>query len=149
MTRPAAGDFEPAGRYNKEEMVMVLEGLYYSPDHEWVKAEGKSCRVGITHYAQEELGSVVYVELPAVGSRVAAGDTLGVLESVKAASEYYAPVSGKVTAVNEDLLETPGLINDDPYVRGWIVEMELEDRAQLDGLLTPEGYRKLLAGEGI
>jgi glycine cleavage system H protein len=80
---------------------------------------------------------------------VAAGDTLGVLESVKAASEYYAPVSGKVTAVNEDLLETPGLINDDPYVRGWIVEMELEDRAQLDGLLTPEGYRKLLAGEGI
>lgn len=126
---------------------MVLDGLHYSPDHEWVKAEGTSGRVGITHYAQEALGSVVYIELPGTGSMVAAGEPLGVLESVKAASDYYAPVSGKITAVNEDLLDSPGLINDDPYGRGWIIQMELDDPAELERLLNAEGYRNLLAGE--
>ncbi|MFZ5633130.1 MAG: glycine cleavage system protein GcvH [Bacillota bacterium] len=123
---------------------MVLEGLFYSTDHEWIKVDGKTGRVGITHYAQEALGSVVFVELPEVGTGVGAGESLGVVESVKAASDYYSPVSGKVTAVNEELLDSPGLINEDPYGRGWIVEIELADPAELDKLLSPEAYRELL-----
>ncbi|MFZ5648481.1 MAG: glycine cleavage system protein GcvH [Bacillota bacterium] len=127
---------------------MILEGLFYSSDHEWVKVEGKIGRVGITHHAQDALGSIVFIELPEVGTGVAAGESLGVLESVKAASDYYAPVSGRVAAVNEELLDSPGLVNEDPYGKGWLVEIELKDPADLDGLLSAEGYRELLDGEG-
>ncbi len=125
---------------------MVPEGLLYSADHEWVRVDGKICRVGVTHPAQEAMGSVVFIELPEAGIKVAAGEFLGVLESVKAASEYYAPVAGRVLAVNGELRESPGLINEDPYGRGWILEMEPDDPADLDGLLTPRGYMDLLAG---
>lgn len=127
---------------------MIPDGLLYSQDHEWIKPDGKTGRVGITHYAQEALGSVVFIELPEAGSRVAAGESLGVIESVKAASDYYSPASGKITAVNEELLDSPGLLNEDPYGRGWILELELEDPAELDKLLSPEGYSKLLEKEG-
>ncbi|MCL6611244.1 MAG: glycine cleavage system protein GcvH [Peptococcaceae bacterium] len=127
---------------------MIMDGLLYSEDHEWIKVNGKSGRLGITHYAQEALGSVVFIELPEEGSRVAAGEPLGVVESVKAASDYYAPVSGKITAVNGELLDSPGLINEDPYGKGWIAEIELEDPAELDKLLSPEKYGELLEKEG-
>lgn len=123
---------------------MIPEGLLYSSDHEWIKVDGKTGRIGITHYAQEALGSVVFVELPEVDSEASANQTLGVVESVKAASDYYSPVSGRVTAVNEELLDSPDLLNEDPYGRGWIAEIELSDPAELEKLLTPEGYKELL-----
>lgn len=127
---------------------MVPEGLLYSEDHEWIKVGGKTGRVGITHHAQEALGSVVFVELPEVGTRVAAGEALGVLESVKAASDYYSPVSGTVVAVNEELPDSPNLINEEPYERGWLVELELDDPAQLDKLLTAEKYTEFISEDG-
>lgn len=127
---------------------MVPEGLLYSEDHEWIKVGGKTGRVGITHHAQEALGSVVFVELPEVGTRVAAGESLGVLESVKAASDYYSPVSGAVVAVNEELPDSPNLINEEPYERGWLVELELDDPAQLDKLLTAEKYTEFISADG-
>ena len=127
---------------------MVPEGLLYSEDHEWIKVGGKTGRVGITHHAQEALGSVVFVELPEVGTRVAAGEALGVLESVKAASDYYSPVSGAVVAVNEELPDFPNLINEEPYERGWLVELELDDPAQLDKLLTAEKYAEFISEDG-
>lgn len=123
---------------------MVLEGLLYSEDHEWVKVDGNKGRVGITDYAQEALGSVVFIELPEIGLEVAAEASVGVLESVKAASDYYAPVSGKVLAVNDSLLESPGLINEDPYGRGWMIEVEIGDQAEVEKLLTAGEYRDLL-----
>lgn len=126
---------------------MIVEGLFYSRDHEWLQRDGNTVRVGITHHAQDALGSIVFIELPEVGDEVAAGGSLGVLESVKAASDYYSPVSGKIMAVNEELLDTPGLVNDDPYGKGWLVEIELKDPAELDGLLSADGYRELLEKE--
>jgi len=127
---------------------MVPEGLLYSEDHEWIKVGGKTGRVGITHHAQEALGSVVFVELPEIGTRVAAGEALGVLESVKAASDYYCPVSGTVVAVNEELPDSPNLINEEPYERGWLVELELDDPAHLDKLLTAEKYAEFISEDG-
>ncbi|MFZ5651679.1 MAG: glycine cleavage system protein GcvH [Bacillota bacterium] len=127
---------------------MIPDGLIYSSEHEWIKVDGNTGRVGITHHAQEALGSVVFIELPEVGAQVAAGESLGVLESVKAASDYYAPVSGRVVAVNEELLDSPGLVNEDPYGKGWLVEIELKDPSELDGLLSADGYRELLEREG-
>lgn len=127
---------------------MIPEDLIYSSGHEWIKADGNICRVGITHHAQEALGSVVFIELPEAGTDVSAGESLGVLESVKAASDYYAPVSGRIAAVNEELPDSPGLVNEDPYGKGWLVEIELKDPSELDGLLSADGYRELLEQEG-
>ena len=126
---------------------MIPEGLLYSADHEWIRVGGSTGRVGITHYAQEALGSVVFVDLPGAGLRVAAGEAMGVLESVKAASDCISPVSGKVAAVNDDLLESPGLINEDPYGRGWIADMDLEDPGELGGLMDHHAYGKFLESE--
>jgi len=126
---------------------MIPGGLLYSSNHEWVKVDGKTGRVGITHYAQEALGSVVFIDLPEEGARVAAGENMGVIESVKAASDYYTPVSGTVIAVNGDLPDAPELINEDPYGRGWIAEIELDNPAEQETLLDAEGYKELLAGE--
>jgi len=126
---------------------MILDGLLYSPEHEWMKVEGKTARVGITHYAQEALGSVVFIELPEVGAKVEAGEALGVVESVKAASDYYCPVSGTVTAVNSQLFDAPELLNEDPYGRGWIAEVEMSEPEQMEKLLDAAGYQELLAGE--
>ena len=117
--------------------------LRYSSDHEWALASGDVVRVGITDYAQDALGDVVYVELPTVGASLAAGDALGEVESTKSVSEIYAPVSGVVSAVNEALTASPEIINDDPYGAGWICELTMSDASQYGALLDANGYRAL------
>jgi glycine cleavage system H protein len=124
----------------------VLEGLYYSNDHEWVKVEGDEASVGITDFAQEHLGDIVYVELPEIDDEFAKEDSFSVVESVKAASDVYLPVSGKVTAVNEALEDDPALLNADAY-ENWIVKIALNDKAELDDLMTSEEYEKFLEEE--
>ena len=124
----------------------VLEGLYYSNDHEWVKVEGDEASVGITDFAQEHLGDIVYVELPEIDDEFAKEDSFSVVESVKAASDVYLPVSGKVTAVNEALEDDPALLNADAY-ETWIVKIALNDKAELDDLMTSEEYEKFLEEE--
>lgn len=123
---------------------MYPETLKYSETHEWVKVEGKTATVGLTHHAQSELGDIVYVELPAVGTAVAAGKELGVIESVKAASDVYAPLSGTVTAVNDQLAKEPAVINRDPYGAGWLVKVELKDAGEAAKLKTAAEYKKFI-----
>lgn len=118
--------------------------LRYSTDHEWTKLDGTRARVGITDYAQDSLGDVVFVQVPAVGSAVTAGDTFGEVESTKSVSDIYAPVSGTVVAVNEALTDAPQLLNEDPYGAGWICEIELGEGAALDGLLDATAYTALI-----
>lgn len=120
----------------------ILNELKYSESHEWVKVEGSKAYVGITDYAQDHLGDVVYVELPEVGTDVAAGDQCIVLESVKAASDVYTPVSGKVVEVNENLSDNPGSINENPY-ESWIMAVELSNPAEIDSLMSAEDYEKI------
>lgn len=112
----------------------------YTTDHEYVRTEGKTGTVGISDYAQAQLGDIVFVELPSVGTTVKKGDEVAVVESVKAASEIYAPVSGTVTEVNEALSDEPGLINSDPAAGGWIFKLELADEAELEGLMDEAAY---------
>lgn len=119
--------------------------LKYTKDHEWARAQGSTIVVGVTAHAQEALGDVVYVELPKVGATLSAGQPFGVIESTKAVSELFAPVSGKVVKVNDALSDNPSTVNSDPYQGGWIVEVELSDTKQLDGLLDVGAYEKLLA----
>jgi glycine cleavage system H protein len=117
----------------------------YSTDHEWVRLEeGGRARVGITEYAQDALGDVVFVDLPAVGASVAAGDVFGEVESTKSVSELFAPLTGTVVAVNDELESSPERINEDPYGDGWICDLELADPAQLDDLLTAGAYTALI-----
>ncbi len=120
--------------------------LRYSNEHEWISRDGTTVRVGITDYAQDALGDVVFVQLPQVGSTVSAGDTFGEVESTKSVSDVYAPVSGTIVAVNEALADNPGLLNDDPYGDGWLCTIEPSDESELDALLTAEGYRSLIEG---
>ncbi len=120
----------------------LLEELKYVESHEWVKVEGNKARMGISDYAQEHLGEVVFVELPEVGATVAAGDQIIVLESVKAASDVYAPVSGTVVEINEELLDNPGLINESAY-DGWIAVIEMSDASEVDKLLSASDYEKV------
>ena len=123
---------------------MIPEDLRYTAEHEWVAGDGGgSVRVGITHFAQEALGDIVYVQLPDEGGRVQAGESLGEVESTKSVSEIYAPVTGTVVARNVELVDTPEVINSDPYGAGWLVEIQLEDPGVLDGLLTAAAYREL------
>jgi glycine cleavage system H protein len=119
--------------------------LKYTKEHEWARISGTSVVVGVTSHAQEALGDVVYVELPRVGSTITAGQPFGVIESTKAVSELYAPVTGKVVKVNDALSDNPSAVNSDPYQAGWIVEVELSDTKQLDGLMDAGAYEKLLA----
>jgi glycine cleavage system H protein len=122
---------------------VIPEGLRYTTEHEWVApAAGGSVRVGITHFAQDALGDIVYVQLPEPGTAVRAGEALGEVESTKSVSEIYAPVGGTVVARNERLAETPELVNDDPYGDGWLVEIDAGGAAP-DDLLSPEAYRRL------
>lgn len=122
------------------------DDLRYTPEHEWVREAGEGVvRVGITAYAQDALGDVVFVSLPGVGDTLAAGDACGEVESTKSVSDLYAPLSGEVTAVNESLDASPELINTDPYGDGWIYEIRISDTAQLDGLLDVEGYQSQLS----
>lgn len=113
----------------------------YTKDHEYIRVEGDTGTIGITDYAQGQLGDVVFVELPSLGKAVAKGGEAAVVESVKAASEVYAPVSGEVVAVNSDLEATPGTVNEDPAGKGWFLKLKLKDAAELDGLMSESEYQ--------
>ena len=122
--------------------------LKYSKEHEWVRIDDDgNAIVGITDHAQELLGDMVYVELPEVGTSIAVEDETGVVESVKAASDVYAPVSGEIIEVNEDLVDEPESINSEPYEAGWLYKVELANESDLDALLTPDEYADLIADE--
>ena len=113
----------------------------YTSEHEWIKADsGGSYVVGITSFAQDQLGDIVYVELPKVGDRVEAGTAFGVVESVKTASDLYAPVSGEVVEVNQALADEPATVNDDPFEAGWMIKLKADDSSQVDKLLTADEY---------
>ena len=122
-------------------------GLKYSKEHEWVAAEETAATIGITDHAQEQLGEIVYIELPSIGEKVSKDDPFGVVESVKAVSDIYAPVSGTVLEVNEDLAESPEVINEDPYGDGWLIKVRVSDPADLDDLLDNEEYEQMIARE--
>jgi glycine cleavage system H protein len=124
----------------------VPEQLRYSTDHEWLSRDGSRARIGITDYAQDALGDVVFVQLPTVGDSVSAGDTFGEVESTKSVSDIYAPVSGTVAAVNDALTDAPQLLNEDPYGEGWICEIEVSDESQFGGLLDAAAYVELVEG---
>ena len=121
------------------------EGLKYSKEHEWVLVEGTTATIGITEYAQEELGDIVFVELPEVGEKIVKDDPFGAVESVKAVSDIYAPVSGEVTETNEILPDNPETINDDPYGDGWMVRVELSDIDDLKDLMDADEYAEYVA----
>ncbi len=120
--------------------------LRYTEDHEWLRPEGKSGRIGITDFAQDQLGDVVFVELPEVGRAVKKGEAFGVVESVKSVSDVFAPITGKVVSVNQGLVDTPELVNQDPYGQGWIVELEIADDAEVQALLDAQAYAALQEG---
>jgi glycine cleavage system H protein len=122
--------------------------LRYTREHEWVLIEGNLATVGITDFAQHELGEVVYVELPKVGDSVTKDEPFGVVESVKAASDVYAPVSGEVTESNDDLVSSPELINDDPYGDAWLIRVEMSDPSELEHLMTAQDYKDYVEEEG-
>lgn len=124
----------------------VPDDLKYSSDHEWIRAEGTRIHVGITDYAQDALGDVVFVQVPEQGAVVAAGAGISEVESTKSVSDIYAPVAGTIVEVNEDLDSSPEQLNSDPYGDGWICVIEVSDPAALEGLLDAEGYRKLIEG---
>lgn len=122
--------------------------LKYTRDHEWVRIAGKEAVVGITQFAVEQLGDVTLVELPKVGAAVRRGETMGTIESVKTVSDLFAPVSGKVTAVNEGLAKAPEKVNADPYGDGWMARIEMSDRGEIASLLDAAAYEHLVATEG-
>ena len=126
--------------------MQIPEHLRYSSDHEWIFLDGNRARVGITDYAQDALGDVVYVQLPTVGAAVTAGESFGEVESTKSVSDVYAPLSGAVVAVNDTLGASPELLNSDPYGEGWICEIELSQPDQLEALLDAAGYSALTTG---
>jgi glycine cleavage system H protein len=117
----------------------------YMESHEWATTDGDSARIGISDFAQDELGDVVFVELPDVGSEIAAGDAFGVVESIKAVSDLYAPVSGEVVAVNEDLFDAPERVNEGPDGDGWMLEVSLSDESELEDLLAASDYEDQIA----
>ncbi len=131
---------------SKEEGIYP-EDLKYTREHEWLAVQGNVGTVGITHYAQSELGDIVYVELPAVGTQVVGGEEFGTVESVKAVSEIFAPVSGEVVEINTALGSGPEQINGDPYGAGWLVKIKIADPKDLDGLLSSGAYRKYIEEE--
>lgn len=118
--------------------------LRYSEEHEWVKVEGEKVRIGITDFAQSELGDIVFVELPEEGDDITAGEPFGSVESVKTVSELYAPVSGKVVEVNTDLDDSPEFVNESPYEKAWMVTVELSDASEVDKLMTSEQYDEMI-----
>jgi len=129
-------------------MSEIPSELRYTKSHEWVMPEGEgTITVGVTDYAQEALGDLVFVELPESGEGLNAGDACCVVESVKAASDVYAPVNGEVVEVNEQLADSPELVNEDPYGEGWLMKISIEDESALDDLLDAEAYEKLVAEE--
>ena len=123
----------------------VRNNLRYSEDHEWVLVEEGSATIGISDFAQNAMGDVVFVELPEIGVQLEAGQPFGVVESVKAVSDLYAPVSGEVVEINEELLDTPDQVNSSPYEEAWLVKIKLADVAQIDTLMDSAGYRSCIA----
>jgi glycine cleavage system H protein len=115
--------------------------LKYAKSHEWVRVSGDTATIGITDHAQQELTDIVYLELPAVGRQLKAGEACAVVESVKTASDLYAPISGEIVAVNQEAAQKPELVNSEPYESGWIYQLKLADQAELDTLLSPEAYQ--------
>lgn len=128
-------------------MAITPEELTYTKDHEWVRVKGEKATIGITDHAQNQLGDVVYVELPKVGDRFEATEPFGSVESVKAVSEIYMPVSGTVLEVNESLNDSPEQVNEDPYGDGWMIVIKIENPAELDGLLTAAEYEDYIKEE--
>jgi glycine cleavage system H protein len=126
--------------------ISVPEGYYYSNEHEWAKVEGGTARMGITDYAQQKLGDITYVEPPEIGKEVAQFELLTGIESVKAASDIYAPLSGRITAFNDSLEQSPEIINKSPYEDGWIVEIELSDTKEVKNLMNAKAYKEYAAG---
>jgi glycine cleavage system H protein len=122
------------------------QNFRYTKEHEWINVDGKTAIVGITNYAQEALGDIVFVELPKVGADVAAGKSFGTVESVKSVSELYAPVSGKVSAVNEELAKAPEKVNSDPH-GAWMIKIDLKNPAEANSLLSAQDYEKFIAEE--
>ena len=122
----------------------VPANLLFTKDHEWIKIEGSEALVGITDYAQTELGEIVFVELPATGDTIAMESTFGTVEAVKAVSDLFMPVSGEVLKINPLLEDKPELINEEPYGEGWMIRIRLSNPAQIDALLSPEAYSKLI-----
>ena len=125
-------------------MANVIDGVKYTKEHEWVKIEGDRAIEGLTDYAQSELSDIVMVELPAVGKKVKAGDSVGTIEAVKAVSDLYAGVSGEVVEVNDKVVSEPALINKDPYGEGWLYKVKVDDVKEAEGLLSPEQYKELI-----
>lgn len=119
--------------------------LQYTKDHEWVRVDGNTASIGITDHAQKELGDIVFVELPAVGTHVAAKESLGTVESVKAVADVFSPVSGEVVAVNPKIQRSPELVNTDPHGEGWLVRLRLKDRSETDPLMSAEDYEAYVA----
>ena len=124
----------------------IPENLKYTSDHEWVMIESDRAKVGITDYAQDALGDVVFVDIPEVGKRVTVGETVTEVESTKSVSDIYAPLEGEIIEINQDLDDSPELLNGDPYGEGWIFILELNDAASIDNLLSAEEYRELVDG---
>ena len=126
---------------------MNPEDLKYSEEHEWLRMEGGTAVIGITHFAQDSLGDVVFVELPEVGSDVGQFEKMGEIESVKAVSDLYSPVGGKVVEVNESLNDSPELVNDSPYEKGWMIKVEVSDGSEIDRLMSASEYGVLVEAE--
>jgi len=122
----------------------VRDDLKYTDTHEWLKLKGDTAIIGITDHAQTELTDIVFVELPEIGKEIIKGEELCVVESVKSVSEIYTPVSGKITSVNKKLEDTPETVNKNPYDDGWLIELEIKDKSEIDVLLDAEAYKKLL-----
>jgi len=127
---------------------MVPDNLRYTKDHEWIRVEGDRGTIGITDYAQAQLGDVVFLELPAVGRTVSVGETFGTVESVKAVSELFSPVNGDVVETNDALVASPEAVNTDPYDKGWMLVVRLQDAAQVAGLMDAASYQALVESEG-
>ena len=124
---------------------MYPPDLKYTKEHEWARVEGNAATIGVTHYAQDSLGDVVYVDLPAVGAAIKQFAKFGEIESVKAVSDLYSPLGGRVVAVNDEVKKTPEAINSDPYGKGWLIKVELGNPAETKALMDAEAYTKLLA----
>lgn len=122
----------------------IPENLKYTKDHEWIKTDGKIGTIGITDYAQGELGDIIYIDVTTLGNNVNMGDTFGTIEAVKTVSDMYAPVSGKITEFNSGVNDNPAIVNHEPYGGGWLVKMEITNAGELDGLLSADEYKKLV-----
>jgi glycine cleavage system H protein len=123
---------------------MYPENLRYTKEHEWIEVSGAEVKVGVTFFAQKELGDIVFIELPEVGRKLKAGEEFGTIESVKAVTELYSPLSGEVTAVNSDLSDRPEMVNEDPYSKGWILKLSLGDPSEVEALMDAAAYQQLL-----